>query len=108
MSENKLVNNVKEALALVAISAGIGWATKKALRKAVTNDPSASVMNMAEWVAVMTGGIYARDYLIDQKIIPNWGGFASEGASPPLNPPPNRGGDITLGSITVFVAGRRC
>ena len=37
MSDNKLVNNVKEALALVAISAGIGWASKKALRKAVTN-----------------------------------------------------------------------
>ena len=71
MSDNKLVNNVKEALALVAISAGIGWASKKALRKAVTNDPSASVtMNMAEWVAVMTGAIYARDYLINQKIIP--------------------------------------
>ena len=70
MSDNKLVNNVKEALALVVISAGIGWASKKALRKAVTNDPSASVMNMAEWVAVMTGAIYARDYLINQKIIP--------------------------------------
>ena len=71
MSDNNLVKNVKNALALVAISAGIGWASKKVLRKAVTNDPSASVMNMAEWVAVMTGAIYARDYLVDQKIIPN-------------------------------------
>ena len=64
------MNNVKGALALVAISAGIGWASKKTLRKAVTNDPSASVMNLGEWVAVMTGAIYARDYLVDQKIIP--------------------------------------
>ena len=71
MSDNKLVKNVKDALALVAISAGIGYACKKALRKAVTNDPSASVMNAAEWVAVMTAAIYARDYLVDQKIIPN-------------------------------------
>ena len=71
LAENKLVENVKKAFSLVAISAGIGWASKKALRKAVTNDPSASVMNMAEWIAVMTGAIYARDYLFDQKIIPN-------------------------------------
>ena len=65
------MSNVKEALTLVAISAGIGWVSMKALRKAVTNDPSASVMDMVEWVAVMTGTIYARDYLVDQKIMPN-------------------------------------
>lgn len=70
MSENKLVENVKKALGLVAISAGIGYASKKALRKAVTNDPSASVMNMPEWVTGIDRAIYARDYLVDQKIIP--------------------------------------
>ena len=81
MSDNKLVKNVKDALALVAISAGTGWASKKALRKVVTNDPSASVMNMAEWVAVMTEAIYARDYLVDQTIIPNWENTPSAAAS---------------------------
>ena len=69
-SENKLVSNAKEAVALVAISAGIGYAVKKALRKAVTSDPSSSLMNAVEWTGVMIGAIYARDYLKDQKIIP--------------------------------------
>ena len=70
MAENKLMNNIKESLALVALSAGIGWTTKKVLKRSVTNDPSTNMMNMAEWVAVMTGAIYARDYLVDQKVIP--------------------------------------
>ena len=64
------MNNIKESLALVALSAGIGWTTKKVLKRSVTNDPSTNMMNMAEWVAVMTGAIYARDYLVDQKVIP--------------------------------------
>ena len=69
-SDSKLVSNAKEAVALVAISAGIGYAVKKGLRKAVTSDPSSSLMNAVEWTGVMIAAIYARDYLVEQKIIP--------------------------------------
>ena len=70
MTDSKLMSNAKEAITLVALSAGIGYAVKKALRKAVTSDPSSSLMNAVEWTGVMLGAIYARDYLIEQKIVP--------------------------------------
>ena len=69
-TENKLIKYAKEAVTLVGISAGIGFVGKKVLKKNLTNDPSSSLMNAAEWVAVMVGAIYARDYLIKEKIIP--------------------------------------
>ena len=70
MTDSKLMSNAKEAITLVALSAGIGYAVKKALRKAVTSDPSSSLMNAVEWTGVMLVAIFARDYLVEQKIIP--------------------------------------
>ena len=70
MTDNKLMSNAKEAITLVALSAGIGYAVKKAMSKSVTSDPSSSLMNAAEWTGVMLGAIYARDYLIKEKVIP--------------------------------------
>ena len=67
---NKLVNTVVEAATLTGIAAGIGWVGKKVLKTPMTSDPSASIENYAKWVAVLTGAVVARQYLVDKKIIP--------------------------------------
>ena len=69
--QNKLVQTVTDAAVLVGLSAAIGWAGKKILKESLTSDPSTNFMNYGEWVAVMTGSLYLKEYLTDKKIIPD-------------------------------------
>ena len=69
--QNKLVQTVTDAAVLVGLSAAIGWAGKKVLKESLTSDPSTNFMNYGEWVAVMTGSLYLKEYLTDKKIIPD-------------------------------------
>ena len=71
MSDNKLVKTVIEAATLTGIVAGIGWAAKKVVKEKFTSDPSSSAMNCVKFSVVMAGSIALRQYLEDQKIIPN-------------------------------------
>ena len=69
--QNKLVQTVTDAAVLVGLSAGIGWVGKKVLKESLTSDSSTNFMNYGEWVAVMTGSLYLKEYLTDKKIIPD-------------------------------------
>ena len=71
MSDNKLVKTIMDAATLTGIAAGIGWIGKKVVKENLTNDPSSNVMNYAKFVAVMTGSIALKQYLEDQKILPD-------------------------------------
>ena len=71
MSDNKLVKTILDAGALTGLAAGIGWIAKKVVKENFTPDPSSSVMNYVKFTAVMTGSIALKQYLQDQKIIPD-------------------------------------
>ena len=68
--DKKVVNTVVEAATLTGIAAGIGWLGKKVLKTPMISDPSSSIENYAKWVAVLSGAVAARQYLVDKKIIP--------------------------------------
>ena len=70
VDQDKIVKTVTDAAVLVGLSAGIGWIVKKVLKEALTGDPSANFMNYGKWVAVLSGSIYLKDYLVDKKVIP--------------------------------------
>ena len=71
MSDNKFVKTVLDAATLTGFAAGIGWATKKILKEDFTSDPSSNLMNYFQFTIVMTGSIALKNYLIDQKILPD-------------------------------------
>ena len=71
MSDNKLVKMIMDAATLTGLAAGIGWISKEVLKENMTADPSANIMNYAKFTAVMAGSIALRQYLEDQKILPN-------------------------------------
>ena len=71
VEQNKIVKTVTDAAVLVGLSAGIGWVVKKVLKETFTGDPSASFMNYGKWIAVLSGSIYLKDYLVDKKVIPD-------------------------------------
>ena len=75
MSDNKLVKTIMDAATLTGIAAGIaagiGWIGKKVVKENFTNDPSSNVMNYAKFTAVMAGSLALKQYLEDQKILPN-------------------------------------
>ena len=71
MSDNKLVKTILDAVTLTGLVAGIGWIPKKVLKEIMSADPSSSVTNYVKFTAVMSGSIALKQYLQDQKIIPD-------------------------------------
>ena len=71
MSDNKLVKTIMDAATLTRLAAGIGWISKKVVKETFTADPSSNVMNYAKFTAVMAGSIALKQYLQDQKILPD-------------------------------------
>ena len=71
MSDNKLVKTIMDAATLTGLVAGIGWAAKIVVKENFTSDPSSNVMNYVKFTAVMVGSIALKNYLHDQKIIPD-------------------------------------
>ena len=71
MSDNKLVKTILDAATLTGIAAGIGWIGKKVVKENFTNDSSSNVMNYAKFTDVMAGSIALKQYLQDQKILPD-------------------------------------
>ena len=71
MSDNKLVKTIMDATTLTGLAAGIGWITKKVVKENFTSDPSSNVMNYTNFTAVMAGSITLKQYLQDQKFIPD-------------------------------------
>ena len=71
MSDNKLVKTIMDAATLTGLAAGIGWIAKKVVKENFTADPSNNVMNYAKFAAVMAGSIALKQYLQDQKILPD-------------------------------------
>ena len=70
MSENKIVKSVTDAAVVVGIASGIGYVGKKVMRESFINDPSSSLTNYGKWVLVLSGSMYLKQYLEDQKILP--------------------------------------
>ena len=68
---NKLAKTFIDAGTLTGLAAGIGWIAKKVVKENFTFDPSFSAMNYVKFTAVMAGRISLKQYLEDQKIIPN-------------------------------------
>ena len=71
MSDNKLVKTIMDAATLTGLVAGVGWAAKKVVKENFTSDPSSNVMNYVKFTAVMAGSIALKNYLHDQKILPD-------------------------------------
>ena len=71
MSDNKLAKTIMEAATLTGLAAGIGWIAKKVVKENFTADPSSNVMNYAKFTAVMAGSVALKQYLQDQKILPD-------------------------------------
>ena len=71
MSDIKLVKTIMEAGTLTGLAAGIGWVLKKVVKENFAADPSSNVMNYTKFTAVMAGGIMLKQYLQDQKILPD-------------------------------------
>ena len=71
MPENKLVKTIMDAATLTGLATGIGWIAKKVVKENFTADPSSNVMNYAKFTAVMAGSIALKQYLLDQKILPD-------------------------------------
>ena len=71
MSDNKLVKTIMETATLTGLAAGIGWIAKKVVKENFTADPSSNVMNYAKFTAVMAGSVALKQYLQDQKILPD-------------------------------------
>ena len=73
MSDNKLVKTIimMDAATLTGLAAGIGWISKKVVKEEFTKDPSSNVMNYAKFTAFMAASIVLKNYLQDQKILPD-------------------------------------
>ena len=71
MSDNKLVQTIMDDATLTGLVAGIGWAAKKVVKENFTSDPSSNVMNYVKFTAVMAGSLALKNYLQDQKILPD-------------------------------------
>ena len=71
MSDNKLVKTILDAATLTGIVVGIGWIAKKVAKENFTSDPCSNVMNYAKFTAAMAASIALKQYLEDQKILPD-------------------------------------
>ena len=71
MSDNKLVKVIMDSATLTGIAAGIGWIVKKGVKENFTPDPSSNIMNFVKFTAIMAGNIALKQYLQDQKILPD-------------------------------------
>ena len=69
-TENKLVKTVTDSAVLIGLGAGVGYVAKKLMKESFLSDPSSSITNYAKWVAVLSGSMYLKTYLEDQKILP--------------------------------------
>ena len=69
-TENKLVKTVTDSAVLIGLGAGVGYVAKKMMKESFLSDPSSSITNYAKWVAVLSGSMYLKTYLEDQKILP--------------------------------------
>lgn len=70
MTDNKLVKTILDAAALTVLSAGLDWASKKIVKENLTADPSGSAMNYVKFTIVMSAAITLKQYLDDQKTLP--------------------------------------
>ena len=68
---NKLVKTNMDGATLTGLVAGIGWIAKKVVKENFTADPSSNIINYAKFTAVMVGSIALKQYLQDQKILPD-------------------------------------
>ena len=68
--ENKLIKSVTEAAVVIGIASVVGYIAKKSIKENFLGDPSTSITNYGKWVLVLSGSMYIKVYLEDQKILP--------------------------------------
>ena len=71
MSDNKVVKTIMDDATLAGLVAGIGWIAKRVVKENFTADPSSNVTNYVKFTAVLAGSIALKQYLQDQKILPD-------------------------------------
>ena len=71
MTDNTLVKTIIDSATLTGLAAGIGWVGKKVVKENFTPDSSCSAKNYAKFTAVMAASIVTKQYLQDQKILPD-------------------------------------
>ena len=71
LSDNKLVKTILDAATLTGLAAGIGWISRWVAKENFTADPSYSAMNYGKFTLVMAGSTALKQYLEDQKILPD-------------------------------------
>ena len=69
-SENKLEQFVTDAAIITGLAAGYGWLAKKVIKEPMTGDPSSNVMNNVKFSVVVAASLAPKQYLEDQKILP--------------------------------------
>ena len=72
LSDNKLGKTILEAATLTGLAACIGWIARKVAKETFTADPSYNAMNYGKFTLVMAGSIGLKNYLEDQKILPEY------------------------------------
>ena len=68
---NKFVKTIMDSTTLTGLAAAIGWIEKKVVKENFTPDPSSNIMNYAKFTDVMAASIAMKQYLQDQKILPD-------------------------------------
>ena len=68
---NKLVKTIMDGATLTGLVAGIGWIAKRVVKENFTAAPSSNIINYAKFTAIMAGSIALKQYLQDQKILPD-------------------------------------
>ena len=71
MSDKKPVKTIIDSTTLTGLVAGIGWIGKKVVKENFTSDPSSNVVNYVKFTAVLACSIALKQYLEDQKILPD-------------------------------------
>lgn len=68
MSDNKLVKTMTDAVTITGITASFGWDTKKVIKKPMTSDPSANLMNSVyvKFTLVLVASISTKHHLEEQ------------------------------------------
>ncbi len=69
MSENKLVKSLTSTT-ITGLAAAYGWVAKKVIKEPMTSDPSSSFMNNLKSTAIVAASVATKEYLEDQKILP--------------------------------------
>ena len=69
--DNKVVKTLMDGATLTGLTAGIGWAAKRVLRRSFTDDASNSFENLGMFTLALSGAIALKNWLHEKKYLPD-------------------------------------